>query len=106
MSVVHLPWLTLTLNDRQVLQQTHSSLCSRNSGIVSDYALFLAEVVFQDFPVELFTQRPVLIQALCGFISTIPEDAYLGGFIKYICSQNLQIFNIFQNKKIGFYYIF
>ena len=35
MKIVHLPWMTLTLNDRQVLQQTHSSLCSRNASIVS-----------------------------------------------------------------------
>jgi len=48
---------------------------------VSDYALFLAEVVFQDFPVELFTQRPTLVQSLCGFISTVPEEAHLGNSV-------------------------
>ena len=39
------PWQTLTLNDRQVLQQTNSSLCSRNIQTVADYCLFLRVVL-------------------------------------------------------------
>jgi hypothetical protein len=62
MTSYHLPWVTLTLNDRHVLQQTHSSMCSRDPSVVSDYVLFLSEVVLQDFPVETFTQRPIIIQ--------------------------------------------
>ena len=72
-----LPWQSLTLNDRQVLQQTNSSLCSRNISVVSDYCLFLAEIIFQDFPAEVFIQRPRIIQSFIGFISTCNDSLYL-----------------------------
>ena len=61
----------------KVLQQTNSSLCSRNISVVSDYCLFLAEVIFQDFPAEVFVQRPRIIQSFIGFISTCNEPRYL-----------------------------
>lgn len=49
MKVKLLPWQTLTLTDRQVLQQTYSSLCSRDNGTVAEYAHFYAEVILKDF---------------------------------------------------------
>lgn len=80
--VTVLPWQTLTLNDRQVLLQTNSSLCSRNISVVSEYCRFLAEVIFQDFPAEVFLQRPAIMQSFVGFISTCGEPIHLENSLK------------------------
>ncbi|CBY36184.1 unnamed protein product [Oikopleura dioica] len=77
MKVKLLPWQTLTLTDRQVLQQTYSSLCSRDNGTVAEYAHFYAEVILKDFQAEIFVQRPGILQALIAFVSTIPEAPHL-----------------------------
>ena len=73
---------TLTLNDRQVLQQTNSSLCSRNIQTVVDYSLFLGDVIFEDFPAEVFIQRPHILQSFMGFIATCSDPHHLGTALK------------------------
>jgi len=79
---VTFPWETLTLTDRQVLQQTNSSLCSRNVQTVSDYTLFLGDVIFADFPAEVFIQRPHILQSFMGFIATCADGEHLGTALK------------------------
>ncbi|WAR12035.1 RTTN-like protein, partial [Mya arenaria] len=51
------PWLSLTPTDRHVLSSTNS-MCE-----------FLSDVVFQDFPAEIFLQRPNIVKNLLSLLS-------------------------------------
>ncbi|WAR12019.1 RTTN-like protein, partial [Mya arenaria] len=51
------PWLSLTATDRHVLSSTNST-CE-----------FLSDVVFQDFPAEIFLQRPNIVKNLLSLLS-------------------------------------
>lgn len=56
------PWHSLTATDRHVLDSTASSLCSSSPHLVRNACSFLLDVVFQDFPAEIFLQRPTIAQ--------------------------------------------
>ena len=56
------PWHSLTGTDRHVLTSTGASLCSPNPQSVRNACAFLLDVIFQDFPPEIFLQRPAIIQ--------------------------------------------
>ncbi|WAR12025.1 RTTN-like protein, partial [Mya arenaria] len=51
------PWLSLTPTDRHVISSTNST-CE-----------FLSDVVFQDFPAEIFLQRPNIVKNLLSLLS-------------------------------------
>ncbi|XP_072118621.1 rotatin isoform X3 [Mobula birostris] len=58
------PWLTLTMTDRHVLLSNESSLTSTNHTLVRNTCELLQDVIMQDFPAEIFLQRPKIVQNL------------------------------------------
>ncbi|NXB57603.1 RTTN protein, partial [Struthidea cinerea] len=57
------PWLTLTSTDRHVLSSNESSLRSNNQSLIWSTCELLQDVILQDFPAEIFLQRPKIVQA-------------------------------------------
>ncbi|NXU59639.1 RTTN protein, partial [Turnix velox] len=57
------PWLTLTSTDRHVLSSNESSLRSNNQNLIWNTCELLQDVIMQDFPAEIFLQRPKIVQA-------------------------------------------
>ncbi|KAH0617849.1 hypothetical protein JD844_016493 [Phrynosoma platyrhinos] len=60
------PWLSLTTTDRHVLSSSESSLRSKNHRLIWNTCELLQDVIMQDFPVEIFLQRPKIVQCRCG----------------------------------------
>uniref|UniRef100_A0A8C7E273 Rotatin N-terminal domain-containing protein n=1 Tax=Naja naja TaxID=35670 RepID=A0A8C7E273_NAJNA len=58
------PWLSLTTTDRHVLSSSESSLRSKNSKLIWNTCELLRDVIMQDFPAEIFLQRPKIVQNL------------------------------------------
>ncbi|XP_074940693.1 rotatin isoform X1 [Phalacrocorax aristotelis] len=58
------PWLTLTSTDRHVLSSNESSLRSNNQSLIWSTCELLQDVIMQDFPAEIFLQRPKIVQSL------------------------------------------
>ncbi|NXS55329.1 RTTN protein, partial [Brachypteracias leptosomus] len=58
------PWLTLTSTDRHVLSSNESSLRSNNQSLIWSTCELLQDVIMQDFPAEIFLQRPKILPAL------------------------------------------
>ncbi|XP_078335545.1 rotatin-like [Crassostrea virginica] len=67
------PWLALTSTDRHVIQSTNSSLQSRESHLLASSCEFLSDVVFHDFPAEIFLQRPNIIRNLLALLGAVPN---------------------------------
>ena len=61
-SLTFLPWLPLSASDRHILSVTASRLQSRSSSLVSKSCEFLRDVLFKDFPAEIFLHRPSVLQ--------------------------------------------
>ncbi|NWS75872.1 RTTN protein, partial [Crotophaga sulcirostris] len=55
------PWLTLTSTDRHVLLSNESSLRSNNQSLIWSTCELLQDVIMQDFPAEIFLQRPKIL---------------------------------------------
>ncbi|XP_066479673.1 rotatin [Tiliqua scincoides] len=58
------PWLSLTTTDRHVLSSSESSLRSKNRRLIWNTCELLQDVIMQDFPAEIFLQRPKIIKSL------------------------------------------
>ncbi|CAO2594661.1 Rttn [Lemmus lemmus] len=58
------PWLPLTTTDRHVLSSNESSLRSSNHNLIWNTCELLKDVIMQDFPAEIFLQRPKIVQGL------------------------------------------
>ncbi|KAM7369970.1 hypothetical protein PAMP_011257 [Pampus punctatissimus] len=58
------PWLTLTNTDRHILSSNESSLRSNNPNLVRTTCKLLCDVIMQDFPAEIFLQRPSIVKNL------------------------------------------
>ncbi|XP_028742682.1 rotatin [Peromyscus leucopus] len=58
------PWLPLTTTDRHVLSSNESSLRSSNHTLIWNTCELLKDVIMQDFPAEIFLQRPRIVQGL------------------------------------------
>ena len=56
------PWVALTPTDKHVLSSTDTSLRSRDAALVVSACEFLSDVVFEDFPAEVFLQRPSIVK--------------------------------------------
>uniref|UniRef100_A0A8C5R8E3 Rotatin n=1 Tax=Leptobrachium leishanense TaxID=445787 RepID=A0A8C5R8E3_9ANUR len=67
------PWLTLTTTDRHVLSTNESSLRSNNHGLIWTSCQLLQDVVMQDFPAEIFLQRPGIVQSLLYLLDLASE---------------------------------
>ncbi|KAK7879371.1 hypothetical protein WMY93_030707 [Mugilogobius chulae] len=63
------PWLTLTNTDRHILSSNESSLRSNNLNLVRTTCELLRDVIMQDFPSEVFLQRPGIVKILLSLLS-------------------------------------
>uniref|UniRef100_A0A3Q2Z0W8 Rotatin n=1 Tax=Hippocampus comes TaxID=109280 RepID=A0A3Q2Z0W8_HIPCM len=72
------PWLTLTNTDRHILSSNESSLRSSNPNLVRATCELLRDVIMQDFPAEIFLQRPnITLLSLLRLGSGKGEASYL-----------------------------
>ncbi|XP_030624643.1 rotatin [Chanos chanos] len=62
------PWLSLTNTDRHILSSNESSLSSNNPNLVQTTCELLRDVIMQDFPAEIFLQRPSTVQSLLSLL--------------------------------------
>uniref|UniRef100_A0AAQ5ZNA0 Rotatin N-terminal domain-containing protein n=1 Tax=Amphiprion ocellaris TaxID=80972 RepID=A0AAQ5ZNA0_AMPOC len=62
------PWLTLTNTDRHILSSNESSLGSSNHNLVRTTCELLRDVILQDFPAEIFLQRPSIVKSLLSLL--------------------------------------
>ncbi|KAL7373427.1 hypothetical protein ABVT39_006513 [Epinephelus coioides] len=62
------PWLTLTNTDKHILSSNESSLRSSNPNLVRTTCELLCDVIMQDFPAEIFLQRPSIIKNLLSLL--------------------------------------
>ncbi|KAG8521177.1 Rotatin, partial [Galemys pyrenaicus] len=62
------PWLPLTTTDRHVLSSNESSLRSSSHTLVWSTCELLRAVIMQDFPAEIFLQRPKIVQNLVSLL--------------------------------------
>ncbi|XP_026218879.1 rotatin isoform X2 [Anabas testudineus] len=62
------PWLTLTNTDRHILSSNESSLRSSNPKLVQTTCELLCDVIMQDFPAEIFLQRPSIVKNLLSLL--------------------------------------
>nr|XP_006121480.1 rotatin isoform X2 [Pelodiscus sinensis] len=62
------PWLMLTTTDRHVLSSNESSLRSKNHSLIWSTCELLQDVIMQDFPAEIFLQRPKIVQSLLSLL--------------------------------------
>ncbi|ESO98430.1 hypothetical protein LOTGIDRAFT_231452 [Lottia gigantea] len=70
------PWLPLTPTDRHVLESTNKSLQSRDAKMLASSCEFLSDVVFQDFPSEIFLQRPQVVKSLWSLLQPSKDKKY------------------------------
>ncbi|XP_069476880.1 rotatin [Ambystoma mexicanum] len=62
------PWLTLNTTDRHVLSSNESSIRSNNPRLIWNTCELLQDVIMQDFPAEIFLQRPKIVQSLLSLM--------------------------------------
>ena len=67
-SLTFVPWLSLSASDRHILSVTASRLQSRSFSLVSKSCEFLRNVLFKDFPAEIFLHRPNVLQVKYNLI--------------------------------------
>ncbi|KAM8782289.1 rotatin [Rhynchonycteris naso] len=63
------PWLPLTMTDTHVLSSNESSLRSSNHTLIWNTCELLKDVIMQDFPAEIFLQRPRIVQSLLSLLT-------------------------------------
>ncbi|MFT7809161.1 rotatin [Arapaima gigas] len=87
------PWLTLTTTDRHILSSNESSLRSSNCNLVRTTCELLLDVIMQDFPAEIFLQRPGIVQNLFSLLRLTPGQGETGDLplravhcLRQICS--------------------
>ncbi|XP_039610285.1 rotatin [Polypterus senegalus] len=62
------PWLALTTTDKHILSSNESSLRSKNPNLIRTTCELLQDVIMQDFPPEIFIQRPKIVQNLLSLL--------------------------------------
>ncbi|KAJ8413437.1 hypothetical protein AAFF_G00094330 [Aldrovandia affinis] len=72
------PWLALSTTDRHILSSNESSLRSSNHSLVRTTCELLQDVIMQDFPAEIFLQRPSIVQNLFSLLTLGRND---GGYL-------------------------
>ena len=77
-SILYFPWLPLDTTDIHVLESTARNLGGKDGEIrqISTSCALLREVIFHDFPAEVFLQRPDVIQVM------LPVDKWFFCFMK------------------------
>ncbi|XP_042154909.1 rotatin isoform X1 [Oncorhynchus tshawytscha] len=72
------PWLALTTTDQHILSSNESSLRSNNHNLVRTTCELLRDVIMQDFPAEIFLQRPSIVQNLLSILRLTPGESEAG----------------------------
>ena len=57
-------WMALAKDDRDKINLLHSALTSYKPEVIRDACIELTSEIFEDFPAEIFTQRPEIVFAL------------------------------------------
>ncbi|CAB1340859.1 unnamed protein product, partial [Coregonus sp. 'balchen'] len=70
------PWLALTTTDQHILSSNESSLRSNNHNLVRTTCELLRDVIMQDFPAEIFLQRPSI--NLLSILRLTPGESEAG----------------------------
>ncbi|XP_051970542.1 rotatin isoform X1 [Xyrauchen texanus] len=78
------PWLSLNTTDRHILSSNESSLRCDNHTLVRTTCELLRDVIMQDFPAEIFLQRPSTVQSLLSLLGMNVE-----GDVSYLTFQAL-----------------
>ncbi|XP_060630977.2 rotatin isoform X2 [Anolis sagrei] len=88
------PWLSLTTTDRHVLSSSESSLRSKSHRLIWNTCELLQDVIMQDFPAEIFLQRPKIVQKLLSLTTlAIGSDGqYRLALQGILCLQQLCVF--------------
>ncbi|XP_072544678.1 rotatin isoform X2 [Salminus brasiliensis] len=68
------PWLTLNPTDRHILSSNEGSLRSDSQDLVRTTCELLQDVIMQDFPAEIFLQRPSIVQNLLLLLNVSSES--------------------------------
>ena len=70
-------WLPLSSSDRHILAVTDSRLQNSSPTLVSKSCEFLADVLFKDFPAEIFLQRPSVfkVKNIVSYIVCFDNEA-------------------------------
>ncbi|NXG47902.1 RTTN protein, partial [Psilopogon haemacephalus] len=102
------PWLTLTSTDRHVLSSNESSLRSNNPSLIWSTCELLQDVIMQDFPAEIFLQRPKIVQAriICMNLLSLLTLAFGGGGRHRLALQAvacLQQLCLFLRRRLNFH---
>ncbi|XP_035382254.1 rotatin isoform X1 [Electrophorus electricus] len=82
------PWLSLTTTDRHILSSNESSLRSDRPDLVHATCELLRDVIMQDFPSEIFLQRPSIVQSLLqlvGVSETASTRLHALGCLQQLC---------------------
>ncbi|XP_048451707.1 rotatin [Rhincodon typus] len=96
------PWLTLTMTDRHVLSSNESSLKSSNHTLVRNTCELLQDVIMQDFPAEIFLQRPKIVQNLL----LLTKLAFGGDGTQYLAMQAvgcLTQLSVYLQRRLNFH---
>ncbi|KAM6977649.1 rotatin [Aplochiton taeniatus] len=72
------PWLALTTTDQHILTSNESSLRSNNLNLVRTTCELLRDVIMQDFPAEIFLQRPSIVKNLLSLLRLSPGEGDSG----------------------------
>ena len=74
-----IPWMPLSASDRNILSVTASRLRSHSLSLITKSCEFLRDVLFKDFPAEIFLQRPSLLQVIELHLRLIFSISYANG---------------------------
>ncbi|XP_060100048.1 rotatin isoform X2 [Heteronotia binoei] len=88
------PWIQLTTTDRHVLSSNESSLRSNNPKLIWSTCELLQDVIMQDFPGEIFLQRPKIVQNLFSLLTLAfgRDGQYHLALQAVLCLQQLCVF--------------
>ncbi|XP_013784879.1 rotatin-like [Limulus polyphemus] len=62
--LITFPYLSLSSSDLHVISSSNNSLNSSDSNVILQSCKFLCDVIFKDFPPEVFLQEPDIIKSL------------------------------------------
>ncbi|RDD47072.1 Rotatin, partial [Trichoplax sp. H2] len=98
--IITFPWIHLYSSDEHVLATTHSRLRSRDPSLADKSCQFLSDVLFKDFPAEIFIQRPAIITDLLDLTQALSSQAKTLPVQSVRCLKELCVYLV---QRIGFY---
>ncbi|EDV29055.1 uncharacterized protein TRIADDRAFT_52559 [Trichoplax adhaerens] len=100
LAIITFPWIHLYSSDEHVLATTHSRLRSRDPSLADKSCQFLSDVLFKDFPAEIFIQRPAIITDLLDLTQALSSQAKTLPVQSVRCLKELCVYLV---QRIGFY---